>query len=206
MVLLSQPRKLETLRRAEEWKEGRIRTTGKLSEEEQRIYEKMKKDALETYKKSKEGAEELRNEGLRKLREEYPELDRNIDINAGKVKSWGQHVLDAIRAANREPLMDKYATYTITGSSVGLGALSTLPSGHYNGLDYVPYDGYHARLHRGERVLTAEENKTYMEGGKGGDINVSIDKVYNNTPNDTRKIAQQLGLEIRKQRLGGGLA
>ena len=45
-----------------------------------------------------------------------------------------------------------------------------------------------------------------MEGGKGGDINVSIDKVYNNTPNDTRKIAQQLGLEIRKQRLGGGLA
>nr|DAS63362.1 MAG TPA: minor tail protein [Caudoviricetes sp.] len=196
----------ETLRRAEEWKEGRIRTTGKLSEEEQRIYEKMKKDALETYKKSKEGAEELRNEGLRKLREEYPELDRNIDINAGKVKSWGQHVLDAIRAANREPLMDKYATYTITGSSVGLGALSTLPSGHYNGLDYVPYDGYHARLHRGERVLTAEENKTYMEGGKGGDINVSIDKVYNNTPNDARKIAQQLGLEIRKQRLGGGLA
>ena len=29
---------------------------------------------------------------------------------------------------------------------------------HYNGLDNVPYDGYIARLHKGERILTAEEN------------------------------------------------
>lgn len=34
--------------------------------------------------------------------------------------------------------------------------------GHKDGLDYVPYDNYIARLHTGERVLTAEENKQYM--------------------------------------------
>lgn len=40
---------------------------------------------------------------------------------------------------------------------------------NYNGLDYVPYDGYTATLHEGERVLTAEENKTYS-AGRNADI------------------------------------
>jgi hypothetical protein len=40
--------------------------------------------------------------------------------------------------------------------------------GHHGGLSHVPYDGYNARLHKGERVLTAQENKDYNNGQGGG--------------------------------------
>lgn len=37
---------------------------------------------------------------------------------------------------------------------------------HADGLAYVPFDGYNATLHKGERVLTAEENRNYDGGNK----------------------------------------
>ena len=42
--------------------------------------------------------------------------------------------------------------YLSAGDRIGL----QLGKSHYNGLDNVPYDGYQAVLHKGERVLTAE--------------------------------------------------
>ncbi len=45
------------------------------------------------------------------------------------------------------------------------GNIFKLP-GHKFGLDYVPKDNYVARLHKGERVLTKEENKDYTEAEK----------------------------------------
>lgn len=35
---------------------------------------------------------------------------------------------------------------------------------NFNGIDNVPYDGYMSILHKNERVLTAEENKSYSQG------------------------------------------
>lgn len=43
----------------------------------------------------------------------------------------------------------------------GKGEKNTVDGSHKSGLSYVPYDNYIARLHRGERVLTNEENKEY---------------------------------------------
>lgn len=48
-----------------------------------------------------------------------------------------------------------------------LGGVLGIPS-HAGGLDYVPYDGYIAKLHRGERVQTAAEAKR-----SGPQINVT---------------------------------
>jgi TP901 family phage tail tape measure protein len=205
-VKAAEETKNKQLQYAEEWKAQKEIINGKLTEEERKTYEEMKKAAVEGYGKSVEEAERLRIQGLSRLRNEYGHLDSSLDWNTGKVKSWATQVAEKLGLINSTPLESKSATYTIQASVVGMGAVSQLFSSHYNGLDYVPYDGYRARLHRGERVLTAEENKEYSSGGKGGNINVNIDKVYNNTPNDARKIAQQLGYEIKKQRLGGGLA
>lgn len=43
---------------------------------------------------------------------------------------------------------------------------SAAPGPKANGISYVPYDGYYALLHEGERVLTAEENKSYSGGSR----------------------------------------
>jgi TP901 family phage tail tape measure protein len=58
---------------------------------------------------------------------------------------------------------------------------------HANGLSYVPYNGYIAELHKGERVLTARENKEYSGGATwtnlgrsmGGDIRIEINAPFN---------------------------
>lgn len=54
------------------------------------------------------------------------------------------------------------------------GNTRTTPRKHASGLDYVPYDGYRATLHLGERVLTAAENRAYTQGG-GFDAGALID-------------------------------
>ena len=56
--------------------------------------------------------------------------------------------------------------YTSNGT---LSVMNKLP-GHKDGLDFVPYDNYVARLHKGERVLTSEENKQYMSDNLGNKI------------------------------------
>lgn len=56
------------------------------------------------------------------------------------------------------------------GQAVFTRSVSALRGSHANGLDYVPYDGYVAELHRGERVLTKNENERYSNrAGSGGD-------------------------------------
>ena len=40
--------------------------------------------------------------------------------------------------------------------------------GYATGLDYVPYNGFPAILHRGEAVLTAGEAQHWRDGGTGG--------------------------------------
>ncbi|MEG0775498.1 hypothetical protein [Clostridium sp.] len=55
-------------------------------------------------------------------------------------------------------------------SSGRRGGATSVDGSHANGLDYVPYDGYIAELHRGEKVVTAKENRS----GKNPQVIVNI--------------------------------
>jgi phage-related protein len=46
---------------------------------------------------------------------------------------------------------------------------------HAMGLDYVPFDGYIAELHKGERILTAKEAKEYGKSVSFGNVIIQVD-------------------------------
>lgn len=73
--------------------------------------------------------------------------------------------LNEIKTAADEAAKDRDIFLTVHASTKyivdRMDELTGFNSYNYNGLDNVPYDGYRAVLHRGERVLTAEENKAY---------------------------------------------
>ena len=82
--------------------------------------------------------------------------------------------------------------------SRGLSNLN-ISGSHENGLAYVPYDGYIAELHKGERVLTAQENKNYSSGVGGNGTTINF---YSNEKIDEYTAAKELRRTIKDIELG----
>lgn len=54
--------------------------------------------------------------------------------------------------------------YGLAFKGIGALAKNAINGSHADGLDYVPYDGYIAELHKGERVQTADEAQSWRSG------------------------------------------
>ena len=78
------------------------------------------------------------------------------------------------------------------------GTITTLP-GHANGLPWVPYDGYLAYLHRGERVMTASQNRNYTYNSNNYFGNVNL-----NNGQDIDALCDRIDRRNRRQMSGFG--
>ncbi|PET71851.1 hypothetical protein CN514_05595 [Bacillus sp. AFS001701] len=86
--------------------------------------------------------------------------------------------------------------------SMGGGVLGLVGGkSHASGLANVPYNGYSATLHKGERVLTPEENEAYSKGkGKGGKgVTVNVGTMNVRQDSDIKKVAYELAKLIEKE-------
>lgn len=73
--------------------------------------------------------------------------------------------MDSLASQMKSRLTNSFSGFVLTINAKVKG--SNVP-GAKSGLDYVPYDDYLVRLHKGEKVLTAEEARTYRAGKSAG--------------------------------------
>ncbi|WP_291632210.1 phage tail tape measure protein [Clostridium sp.] len=94
----------------------------------------------------------------------------------------------------------------VSGIKDGMDSAKDKTSGfsdgsHADGLNYVPYDGYRATLHKGEAVITAKENERGYSSNSG--LNVTINSPKALDERVANKIFKKTLIQIDKGLLGG---
>jgi len=98
-------------------------------------------------------------------------LNQAFGAATGSGGDAGGHMQVSYEGADDGGLLSNLAG--IMSSMQGRGQFNVNPFSARDGLDYVPYDNFPIRAHKGEAVLTAKENRERLSGG-GGDANVTI--------------------------------
>ena len=68
--------------------------------------------------------------------------------------------------------------------------------GYANGLEYVPYDGFPAILHKGERVLTKTEAESYNKGTSGATYQFTFNSPQELSPAEQTRVFKKTMNEI----------
>lgn len=106
---------------------------------------------------------------------------------AGKIGDFVSGIVDGFKNIVSDADDAKSAAKSVNGK-------------HANGLDYVPFNGYVAELHKGERVLTKQENEEY-NNSRGKNSNGDTFNFYNTKPN-AYEYARQMKKAKRELLLG----
>ena len=137
-----------------------------------------------------------------------------VETESGKVGSAGHSEMQSkMNKTLKSPNVDSNTTSSASreassafsamqsffaGRSIGVKIKATIEAAkqaasgsHANGLDYVPYNGYIAELHKGERVLTKQENVRYNKGEGNASGNGDTFIFYNTQPNPYEYARQQ---------------
>ena len=127
---------------------------------------KFKGDTKDVDKKIKSANSKKLKDKTSKLKGELKDVVQKIsNVNKQKLKDKTSKLnakdkaSSVISSINGKKLKDK--TLNIKGVLKGISAKAKKALGLRRGTREIPYDGYQAELHKGERVLTANENNQY---------------------------------------------
>ncbi len=178
---------------------SRLKEAGIITEEE---YNSMVEDARQAKDDQIKAAEEGCAGIKREIANATPGLESEVDIQTGKIKSKWRSAWESISSWFSDIM--GWGRKAESSAPAKKGKSKTDGS-HFNGLDYVPYDGYIARLHKGERVLTADENKNFTTNNYNSEpVTLHIENFYNETESDIEEIADKLTDLITRRRFAMG--
>lgn len=130
-------------------------------------------------------------------------------MDSATIHEMLENITDAFAAAENkvqvpvEPTVEDGAAEAIS-QEIGAVPVTVIPQiagfgSHVNGLPFAPYDGYIAELHRGERVMTASENRNYTFNSNTyfGNVNLNngmqVEALSESIARQNRKIQRGFG-------------
>ena len=114
------------------------------------------------------------------------------------LKNWISSVLSPIIETIEKVVSPLKSIFDGIKTAAG-GIFSKITGSHSGGLDYVPYDGYVAELHQGEKVLTKQEAERYNQQKDRG---IGVINFYSNEKIDEYQAARLLRRTIEDIDLG----